>query len=334
MAAIAREAGVSVPTVSKVLNGWSDVAPGTRRRVEDLLDRRGYVRRTASSKNTAAAGLIEVVLDSLNNSWAAALLGGIESACHEASLGVAVSVARTVRPGHMEKSWLDQAIVRGARGVLLALVDIPQTQRTRLDRLGIPYVVVDPVTVPPEPIASVGAANWAGGMAATQHLINLGHRRIGVIGGPPELLCSQARVAGYRAAMSQAGLPAPEEYVRTGDLYTASGNAATRALMELPEPPTAIFICADTMALGAYRAISELGLRVPDDLSIVGFDDRPESHWVSPRLTTIRQPLAEMGGAAVALLLRLMRGETPESRRLELSTSLIERESTAPPAAQ
>jgi DNA-binding LacI/PurR family transcriptional regulator len=332
MASIAREAGVSVPTVSKVLNGWSDVAPSTRQRVEALLDQRGYVRRSGAGRSAAAPGLVEVVIDSLNNSWAAALLGGVEAACHQTNLGVSVSVARD--SGHGARpatSWIDRVVARGSRGVLLALVDVAATQRARLDRLGIPYVVIDPVATPQESIYSVGATNWAGGMSATQHLLELGHRRIGVVGGPHDVLCVQARIAGYRAAMARAGVEVPEEYVRYGaDFGTYTGRDATMELLDLDQPPTALFICADTMALGAYRALRERGLQVPDDLSIVGFDDRPESHWVSPRLTTIRQPLDEMAQAAVSLLVRLMRGETPQSRRIELATSLLERDSTAP----
>jgi len=331
MAAIAREAGVSVPTVSKVLNGWSDVAPATRQRVEALLEQRGYVRRSGAGRSAAAPGLVEVVIDSLDNSWAAALLSGVEAACHQTNLGVSVSVARPTSQGNRPSSWVDRVVSRGSRGVLLALVDLSPTHRARLDRLGIPYVVIDPVATPPEDIPSIGATNWSGGMSATEHLINLGHRRIAVIGGPHDVLCVQARVAGYRAAMSRAGLPVPEEYVRYGaDFGTYTGRDATNFLLDLSEPPSAVFICADTMALGAYRALRERGLDVPKDLSVVGFDDRPESHWVTPRLTTVRQPLDEMANAAVSLLVRLMRGESPQSRRIELATSLLERDSTAP----
>jgi DNA-binding LacI/PurR family transcriptional regulator len=331
MAAIAREAGVSVPTVSKVLNGWSDVAPATRQRVEALLDQRGYVRRSGAGRSAAAPGLVEVVIDSLNNSWAAALLGGVEAACHQTNLGLSVSVARDTGHGtRPATSWIDRVVARGSRGVLLALVEVAPAQRARLDRLGIPYVVIDPVATPPENIYSIGATNWAGGLSATEHLVGLGHRRIGVVGGPHDVLCVQARVAGYRAAMSRAGLAVPEEYVRYGaDFGTYTGRDATMELLDLENPPTALFICADTMALGAYRALRERGLQVPDDLSIVGFDDRPESHWVTPRLTTVRQPLDEMAEAAVSLLVRLMRGEAPQSRRIELATSLLERDSTA-----
>lgn len=331
MATIAREAGVSVPTVSKVLNGWSEVAPETRRRVETLLDQRGYVRRRGAGTG-AAHSLVEVVIDSLDNSWAAALLAGVESACDERNLGVSVSVARGAsHTGRGGVHWLDRVVARGSCGVIAALVDLGPAQRRRLDRAGIPYVVVDPVATPEEEIYSVGATNWAGGRTATEHLLGLGHRRIGVLGGPADVLCVRARVAGYRAAMERARVNVPVEYVRYGQNFgTFAGRDVTGEFLDLAEPPTALFVCADTLALGAYRALGERGLRVPDDVSIIGFDDRPESHWVSPRLTTIRQPVDEMALAAVELLGKRMRGAAPRSRRIELATILLERDSTAP----
>ena len=144
-------------------------------------------------------------------------------------------------------------------------------------------------------VPSVGATNWAGGVAATEHLIGLGHQRIAVIGGPTDVLCSRARVDGYRAAMNAAGLKMPAGYVRTGDFLSPTGYRETLVLLSQPKPPTAIFVCADQMALGAYEALYERGLRVPDDVSIVGFDDLEEARWGIPPLTTVRQPLAGDG---------------------------------------
>lgn len=333
MAAIAAEAGVSVATVSKVLNGWSDVAPATRRRVGSLLEQRGYVRRSGAGRSRAAPGVIEVVIDSLDNSWAAMLLGGAEASCAESNFGISVSVPRSYGTGGRAAfGWLDRVVARAPRGVLLALVDITAAQRRRLDRLGIPYVVIDPLATLPEGIPSVGATNWTGGVSATEYLLRLGHRRIAVVAGPRDMLCIRARVAGYRAAMAQAGAVVPTEYVRyVPDFGTRAGRDAIADLLALKEPPTAAFICGDTMALGAYRALHERGLGIPADMSIVGFDDRPETRWISPRLTTVRQPLREMAQAAVSMLIRLIRGQRPECHRIELATSLLERDSVAPP---
>lgn len=329
MATIAREAGVSVPTVSKVLNGWSEVAPQTRRRVEQLLDERGYVRRRGD-RSGASHSLVEVVIDSLDNSWAAALLAGVEAACHDRNLGVAVMVARD-RSG-AGGDWVDKIIARGSRGVIGALVELSGVQRRKLERAAIPCVMVDPVATPEDSVYSVGATNWAGGRTAAEHLIELGHRRIGVLAGPEDLLCNRARVAGYRAAMDRSGLDIVNGYIRYGaDFSTYTGRDLTAEFLDLASPPTALFIGADTLALGAYRALAERQLIIPRDLSIVGFDDRPESHWVSPRLTTVRQPVEEMAVAALDLLAQLIRGRQPRSRRVELATILLERESTGVP---
>ena len=146
-----------------------------------------------------------------------------------------------------------------------------------------------------------------------------------MIGGPTDVLCSRARVDGYRAAMGAAGLPIPTGYVRYGDFLSATGYRETIALLDLAEPPTAIFVCSDQMALGAYEALYERGMRVPDDMSIVGFDDLDEARWAIPPLTTVRQPLTEMAGMATRMLLNLIAGEELETTRVELATPLVVR---------
>jgi LacI family transcriptional regulator len=167
-------------------------------------------------------------------------------------------------------------------------------------------------------------------MSATEHLLRLGHRRIGFIAGPRQLLCSRARLDGYRAGLDAAGVELRPEYVRPGNFYHEAGFEGGAALLDLPEPPTAIFASSDQMALGVYEAVRLRGLRVPDDISVVGFDDLPEARWSSPPLTTVRQPLAEMGLLAARTVLRLARGEELESPRIELATELVVRDSTAP----
>jgi DNA-binding LacI/PurR family transcriptional regulator len=147
-----------------------------------------------------------------------------------------------------------------------------------------------------------------------EHLISLGHTRVAVIGGPTDVLCSRARVDGYRAAMGAAGLPVPNGYVRYGDFMSVTGYQETMALLDLPEPPTAIFVCSDQMALGAYEALYERGMRVPDDMSIVGFDDLDEARWAIPPLTTVRQPLTEMAGVATRMLVQPDRGGRTRER--------------------
>jgi len=327
MSEIAAAAGVSVPTVSKVVNGRPDVAPRTRQAIEELLAERGYSSNRV--KPQTKVGLIDLVFVDLGSPWAMAILAGVEEVAYRAGTGVVVSAVHGRHRTRPDDRWLDSLAARRSDGVLLILSELAPDQQGRLEDLGVPVVTVDPAGTPSPGIPSVGATNWAGGLGAVEHLIGLGHTRIAVIGGPTDVLCSRARVDGYRAAMGAAGLPVPDGYVRYGDFMSATGYHETLALLDLPEPPTAIFVCADQMALGAYEALYERGLRVPDDMSIVGFDDLDEARWAIPPLTTVRQPLTEMAGMATRMLLTLIAGEELETTRVEVSTPMITRASTA-----
>ncbi|MGC0328834.1 DNA-binding LacI/PurR family transcriptional regulator [Streptomyces sp. SAI-170] len=331
LAVVAREAGVSVPTASKVVNGREDVAPETRRRVTEALDRLGYVRRPRFDASRAPA-LVDLVVHALDTSWSGAVLRGAERAARDAGLDLVVSAALTRGGGgRPERGWLDKLTVRGSAGVLFNLAELTDSQHAWLDQHRIPYVMIDPVLEPPPGAVSVGAANWQGGVSATEHLLTLGHERIAVVAGHRATPCSAARVAGYRSALTSAGLAHRPEYVRHAGFDAALARRRTHELLELPEPPTALFVCSDRMALGVYDALAERGLRIPHDVSVVGFDDLPESRWTVPPLTTVRQPVAEMAATALRLLVRMMDGDRPESTRTELSTTLVERTSTAPP---
>jgi LacI family xylobiose transport system transcriptional regulator len=162
-------------------------------------------------------------------------------------------------------------------------------------------------------------------------LLELGHRRIAIITGPDFALSSRARLDGYRAALELAGVPGDPSLIGRGDFMIEGGLAQARQLLRLPDPPTAIFACNDGQAIGVYHAAHELGLRIPDDLSVVGFDDLPPIHWILPPLTTIRQPLTEMAAAATTMLMKLAQGQPLPQRRVELGTDLVIRGSTAPP---
>ncbi|MEV6957971.1 substrate-binding domain-containing protein [Streptomyces sp. NPDC051207] len=331
LAVVAREAGVSVPTASKVVNGREDVAPATRRRVAEALERLGYVRRPRFDL-AKAPRLVDLVVHSLETSWSGAVLHGVEEAAYDAGLEVVVcaGLGRT-RGGRPERGWLDKLVARGSSGVLFTLAELSQSQYAWLEQHRIPFVMIDPVVEPPAGVVSVGAANWQGGVTATEHLLALGHERIAVLAGHRRRMCSSARVAGYRSALAAAGVRHRPEYVRHAGFDGSVARRRTLELLDLPEPPTAVFACSDRMALGVYEALAERGLRVPDDMSVVGFDDLPEARWVRPALTTVRQPLAEMAATALRLLVRMMDGDRPEGTRTELSTRLVERASTARP---
>ncbi len=324
--AIAREAGVSVPTVSRVVNGRSDVAPETRERVEELLRRHGYRRRSPRFRETAS--LIDLVFNDLDSPWAVEIIRGVEDVTHGVGVGTVVSAIH--RRPMSARQWLRNLQARATDGVILVTSDLEPPLHAELRRLKVPTVVVDPAGIPSLDVPTIGATNWAGGLSATEHLLSLGHRRIGFIAGPRQLLCSRARLDGYRAGLDAAGVELRAEYVRPGNFYHEAGFEGGAALLDLPEPPTAIFASSDQMALGVYEAVRLRGLRVPDDVSVVGFDDLPEARWSSPPLTTVRQPLAEMGLLAARTVLRLARGEELESPRIELATELVVRDSTAP----
>jgi LacI family transcriptional regulator len=326
--AIAKAAGVSVPTVSRVVNGRSDVSPQTRQRVEQLLREHGY-RRQATTRRRATARLVDLVFNDLDSPWAVEILRGVEDVGHAAGIGTVISAIH--RRSTSTRQWLQNVRERATDGVILVLTDLAQPVHAELRQLGVPVVVVDPIGASDLDVPTIGATNWAGGMRATEHLIALGHRRIGFIEGPPRLLCSRARLDGYRAALEAAGIGVDRQLVREGDFYHESGFAGGAALLDLADPPTAIFASSDQMAFGVYEAVRRRGLRVPDDVSVVGFDDLPEVRWSSPPLTTVRQPLTEMGRLAARTVLRLAEGEGVESAGVELATELVVRESTARP---
>jgi LacI family transcriptional regulator len=328
LAAIAAEAGVSLPTVSKVVNGRPDVAPATRARVERLLDEHHYSR--AGARRHRRSGLIDLVFAGLDSPWAVEILRGVEEwgALHET--GVAVSSVRHGDP--RPASWTSALASHDTDGVILVTSELTGSQLGQMRDAGIPLVVVDPVNPPPPDVASVGATNWAGGLAATEHLLGLGHRRIGAIGGPGDYLCSRARIDGYRSALERVGVRFDPALVRHGDFTHEGGFIRGGELLGLASPPTAIFAGSDQQAFGVYEAARQRGLRIPQDLSVVGFDDLPVARWVSPPLTTVRQPLAEMGRTAAQMLGELVEGMALRSGRVELSTELIVRESTASPA--
>ena len=293
LATIAAEAGVSLPTVSKVVNGRPDVAPGTRARVERLLDEHQYSR--SGQRRHRRSGLVDLVFNGLDSPWAVEILRGVEEwgAVHET--GVAVSSVRhgDARPA----SWTSALASHDTDGVILVTSELTGSQLGQLRSAGIPLVVVDPVNPPPPDLASVGATNWAGGLAATEHLLGLGHHRIAAIAGPGDYLCSRARIDGYRSALERAGIRFDPALLRHGDFRHEGGFICGGELLSLRDRPTAIFAGSDQQAFGLYEAARQRGLRIPQDLSVVGFDDLPVAGWVSPPLTTVRQPLAEMGGS-------------------------------------
>jgi LacI family transcriptional regulator len=334
LAAVSAEAGVSLATVSKVLNGRADVAPATRARVEQLLREHRYV--PPAGRRTAPAGrTLELVFDDLLSTYSCELLRGVVSAADESGIGVVVG--RTPDGGSdaspSGSGWGRRLAAEGRSGVIVVTSELTEAQIAGLERARIPLVVIDPVNLPRADVASVGSTNWSGGLAATEHLISLGHRRIAYAGGGIGAACDQARLHGYLAALRNAGLAPDPELVTHGQFDFRTGRAAGAHLLALAEPPTAVFAACDQIAFGLMEAARESGLAVPRDLSVIGFDDTFAAEWSTPQLTTIRQPLQEMGRVAVRTLAQLGAGDALDSHHVELATHLVLRASTAPPSA-
>ena len=331
LASVARAAGVSMPTVSKVLNGRQDVAAETRRRVQRVISESGYLRVT-SRTNKPAIPVIDLVFDDVVSPYSIEVLRGVTDAATEQDVDVVVGkFGRFADGGLDDDHWARRSRLAGREGIIAVTTEMTNDHVAAFERARLPIVMVDPVNPPRTDIASVGATNWAGGMTATQHLTSLGHRRIAYIGGPSGATCSQARLYGYHAALAEVGVAQDPDLIRGGGFDAEMGYAVTQALMELDDPPTAIFAGCDATAIGVVEAARALGLQVPGDLSVVGFDNTYLAEHCFPALTTIEQPLEEMGRVALRTLLRLAQGDAPESHHVELATHLVVRSSTAPP---
>lgn len=335
LATVAASAGVSVATVSKVLNGRSDVAAATRVIVQEVLQQHNYVRSTPPPLNLSPHPTVEIEVDGALNAYSCEVVQGVIDAGSQ--MGVAVVVSSHVgsggnRPVERAAVWARALESSGRRGVIAVTGKLTAEHLRALSRAKIPLVVIDPMTMPHARVNSVGSTNFAGGLTATRHLLALGHLRIAYIGGPETAACNQARVHGYRAAMESGDAPILPGYVTTGRFDYETGATIGGRLFDLSTPPTAIFAGCDEIALGVIEAARIRGLSVPRDISIVGFDDSQIARMAAPPLTTVRQPLKEIGGVALRTALRLATGEAIESHHVELATTLIVRGSTAPPS--
>ena len=324
LSAIAALAAVSLSTVSKVLNGRGDVASSTRGKVEKLLTENGYIRRGDAD---AAAPVIELVFHMLDSAWAVEVIRGVGRVARANKLSIVLTESGDRHsPG---PEWIEGVLRRNPAGVILVFSELSDTYKSQLLMRGIPFVVVDPAGDPAPDVPSIGSANWSGGVAATRHLIELGHTRIGMISGPLDMMCSTARLSGYRAALEGAGLTYDASLIGFGNFQPDGGRSAGMKLLDRPDRPTAIFAGSDLQAVGVYEAARALKLSVPEDLSVVGYDDLPVARWVGPPLTTVRQPLVEMAEEAAKLVLAMRRNPSMEVRRMDLATSLVVRHSSA-----
>ncbi|WP_211269035.1 LacI family DNA-binding transcriptional regulator [Saccharothrix syringae] len=316
---IAAETGVSIATVSRVLNDHANVAPRTRDLVLRAVERS---RLRATGTRTVYVRCPYVLTD-----YFGLIVSSIAEALKVHGLRLLLDAGESAQHTDALATLPDEP------GVSAAILILPPEDGDRLvalSRTDLPFVVVDPRTPPPPHIAAVSAAHFAGALALTRHLVELGHRAIGVVAGPEEWLAGDARLAGHRAALSQAGVLPMPHHLRHIEPTAAAGHRAAAELLDHPQRPTALVCFNDKLAVGALRAARERGLRVPEDLSVAGFDDIDLSRATTPTLTTVRQPLEEMGRIAVTQLMRVLDGHRPEALHIELATTLVVRESTGP----
>jgi LacI family transcriptional regulator len=331
MAQIAKEAGVSTTTVSKVLNELPGVGASTRSRIRQMIEHHDYVQNHAARQlRKGQSGLIDLAIMRLEGGYDLSIMHGVQDALAES--GHRLVVFATNEDETKEHFWLRRLLDQSTDGVLLLLpyerIGIANTLRAQ----NIPFVAIgDRNETTTAAFPTIGSTIWLGGYTAIEYLISLGHRRIGIITGPLHLMTSRARLAGYREALERAGIPVDPTLICEGNYLLGDGVQQTRYLLDQPEPPTAIFAGNDAQATAVYQVLYERNIRIPDQMSVIGFDDVMYAAQMSPPLTTIHQPLVEIGKMAANMLLRLIAGQQLESNHVELSTSLVVRKSCAPP---
>ncbi|OZG65956.1 LacI family DNA-binding transcriptional regulator [Bifidobacterium eulemuris] len=324
LAQIAEEADVSLSTVSKVVNGRSGVAEQTRKTIEKLLDKYGYSKSLASTKTSRS---IEFVIASLENNGSFELAKELVYQAREFHVGI--TVTRLEGSFDVDECFRD-IIDRNPMGVVTLLSTMPQEGAKLLESRNIPYVTINSYGQINDELLGIDIDNWRGGFDATQHLIDLGHTRIAAITGPADRQSSTARLSGYEAALGKAGLPVDRRLVVEGDYTSQTSYHAAIQLLELDEPPTAVFCFDDLMAVSLYKAAQERGFSIPNDLSVIGFDDTYPSPYLSPALTTVRQPFDLIARKALKMVCEA-RDNALEDRYIILPTQIVHRESTMAP---
>jgi LacI family transcriptional regulator len=327
---IAAQTGVSIATVSRVLNDHAHVAPHTRDLVQRAVDRLGaQAPGPRGAPRRVAAGAVYLRCPYLLTDYFGLIVSSIAETLELHGRPLLLNAGEAAQ----QASILPSLAARpGVSGAIIVLPPEPSEQLVALRRRGFPFVVVDPRTPMPRDIAAVSAAHFAGARNLTSHLVELGHRRIGVIAGPHNWLASDARLAGHASALADVGvLPDPDLVRQDTEPTVRFGYRAARGLLDLPRRPTALIGFNDNAAVGALAAAADRGLRIPADLSIAGFDDIDLAQATRPMLTTVRQPLPEMGRMAVSLLIRLLEQQRLDALHIELATELVVRGSTGPP---
>lgn len=324
---IARAAGVSKAAVSYVINGKPGVGEETRRKILRIMEEMKF-HPNAMARGLAgrSTGMLGLVIPDITDMFYASIIRGVEAKAND--FGYTLTLCTTHGRREKEESVVDVFTSGRVDGVILMTYYLDGEYFNELKGRGIPFVTIDNPP-PDESIYSIMVDNEEAGYRATDYLARLGHRRIAFIHGPEDSVSSGKRFRGYLRALEDHGIPFCEGFVGRGDFLKAGGYTAAKALLALDTRPTAVFAANDQMAIGALGAASDWGMRVPEDVSIIGVDDIEAAALVKPPLTTLRQPTYEMGSMAVEILLSLIRGEEPEPRRISLHAELVVRGSCA-----
>lgn len=319
---VAKTAGVSVSTVSRVLNGKVDVASTTQDRILSVIDNLGYTTNLAArSMRSRKKNLVGLIMPDIAYPFAIEVMKGVNQAIAESEFDLLVyttgDVRKSGRAFHEQKyvSLLTNSISDGV------IIVAPVAGAFNVDA---PIVSIDPLASNPN-YPAVHATNYQGAMDAMEYLIGLGHKRIGYISGRAELESSNRRLKGYHEALKKVGIPIDDQLIASGDYTTATGISGARQLLALENPPTAIFASNDQMAMGVFQVAEEMGIRIPEDLSVVGFDNITESKYMG--LTTVDQFIFEMGFVATQMLIKIINGMPLEDQTYKMQTQLVVRTS-------
>ncbi len=322
---VAHEAGVSDATVSRVFNNKPGVKEATRNKVLSAAQKLGYVVNIqARSLAGGKSNVIGLLIPGLDNGYVIEIVRGVDQEL--ARSGCELMVYTTHRSGNNNANYLRYVANGLTEGILLVVPLLSTEFLTALENIGYPYVLIDAVNMLGHS-PSVNATNWQGAYKATEYLIELGHRRIGFITGIRELSSAKDRYDGFITALKDYQIPIEDRLIVTGDFGQESGYVATRQLLALDAPPTAIFASNDMMAFGVMDAVREAGLSIPHDMSVIGFDDIPQAVNTYPKLTTVHQPLEEMGRVGVKLLLEHIENPDTPPKNIVLATQLVIRDS-------
>jgi DNA-binding LacI/PurR family transcriptional regulator len=325
LTSIAAEAGVSLSTVSKVVHRRRDVSSSTRDRVEELLARHRYVRPWERDATTPRQ-MVAVFRD-LSGPYTLEVVRGIVDAAGLVGLDV-VTGTTGMRP---ISHWLRECTDLGALGLVVVISMLTEEDQRHIIEHKLPVVLIDPLSTPTLDIPCIGVTNWSGAKEAVQHLLELGHTRVGMIAGRSHSPAGSARLHGYRAALEEAGIEYDPAIVRATDFDYDEALTAALHVLRSKARPTALFAASDAQAMGVLEAARQCGLGVPEDLAVMSFDDSLVAAMACPPLSAVRQPFEELGHEATRVLVQLAEGRPPASLRIELATQLVLRTSTAPP---